>query len=277
MLQSERWPLSSQNLVQLWIFVLSSIAIQSKAGTMENCEAGVTSSDLYTGKGYGKAHPAWHDEDAGGKAANIAKIVRANNLDCQKIVDVGCGTGGILNALRQHDIFRYSTAVGYDIAPYAINLAKQRESDNLSFHCGNFFQTNGSYDLLLCIDVFEHVDDYMGFLRMLRGRSKYYVFHIPLDINIIGLLQGQYLRHRKEAGHLHYFDQATALATLRDTGFEIIDRQYTRIEDALHIHPEWRTTRAILGIAGRRIVRTIAGEDLSVRLLGGASLMVLTS
>jgi SAM-dependent methyltransferase len=242
------------------------------------------SSDLYTGTGYAEAHPCWHDEDAGTKAAKIAKIVRANanrvhadNLTCRKIVDVGCGAGGVLNALLQHDIFRNSTAVGYDIAPYAINLAKQRQRDNLSFRCGDFLQTSESYDFLLCIDVFEHIDDYIGFLRKLRGRSKYYVFHIPLDISMLGVLRGNPLREREKVGHLHYFDQSTALATLRDTGFEIIDRQYTTAEDLLHIHPEWRTTPSLLANAARRIVRTVAGEDLSVRLLGGASLMVLTS
>jgi 2-polyprenyl-3-methyl-5-hydroxy-6-metoxy-1,4-benzoquinol methylase len=141
----------------------------------------VMSSDLYTGKGYAEANPGWHDEDGSAKAAKIAEIVRANNITCQKIVDVGCGTGGVLNALLQHDIFRDSTAVGYDIAPYAINLAKQRERDNLSFRCGDFLHANESCDFLLCIDVFEHIDDYMGFLRKLRGRSKYTVFHIPLD------------------------------------------------------------------------------------------------
>ncbi|MBR1269803.1 class I SAM-dependent methyltransferase [Bradyrhizobium sp. AUGA SZCCT0222] len=234
-------------------------------------------SDLYTGKGYAEAYPGWHDEDAGGKAAKIAKIVRANNVTCQKIVDIGCGTGGVLNALLRHDIFRDSTAVGYDIAPYAINAAKQRERENLSFLCGDFLQTNESYDCLLCIDVFEHIEDYMGFLRRLRGRSKYYVFHIPLDISVLGLLRGIPLQRRKQAGHLHYFDQATALATLRDTGFEIIDSQYTRMEDFLDIHPEWRTAKSTLANAARRIVRTVAGEDLSVHVLGGASLMVLTS
>jgi SAM-dependent methyltransferase len=239
--------------------------------------AELMSSDLYTGKGYADAHPGWHDEDAGGKAEKIAKIVRANNITCRTIVDVGCGAGGVLSALLQQDIFRDSTAVGYDIAPYAISVAKQRARDNLSFQCGDFLQTNETYDCLLCIDVFEHIDDYMGFLRKLRGRSKYYVFHIPLDLNVLSVLRDQPLQKRKEVGHLHYFDQATALATLRDTGFEIIDSQYTRLEDFLHLHPEWRTTKTLLANAGRRIVRTVAGEDLSVRLLGGASLMVLTS
>ncbi|UGY17347.1 class I SAM-dependent methyltransferase [Bradyrhizobium septentrionale] len=239
--------------------------------------AELMSSDLYTGKGYAEAHPGWHDEDAAGKAEKIAKIVRANNITCRTIVDVGCGVGGVLTALLQQDIFRDSTAVGYDIAPYAVSVAKQRARDNLSFHCGDFLQTNESYDCLLCIDVFEHIDDYMGFLRKLRGRSKYYVFHIPLDLNVLSVLRDQPLQKRKEVGHLHYFDRATALATLRDTGFEIIDSQYTRLEDFLHLHPEWRTTKTLLANAGRRIVRTVAGEDLSVRLLGGASLMVLAS
>jgi SAM-dependent methyltransferase len=245
---------------------------------MPNVEGveGTSSDDLYTGQGYAEANPGWHDEDSSFKAAKIAEIVRAQNITCQKIVDVGCGRGGVLHALLQHDIFRNSAAVGYDIAPYAIDLAKQREKDNLRFRCG-VVQANESYDLLLCIDVFEHVDDYMGFLRKLRGHSKYYVFHIPLDINISGLLRGDHIKRRKEVGHLHYFDQATALATLRDTGFQIIDARYTRMADVLQIHPEWRTTTAMLGNAARRILRTIAGEGLSVRLLGGASLMVLTS
>ncbi|MER8527673.1 MULTISPECIES: class I SAM-dependent methyltransferase [unclassified Mesorhizobium] len=238
----------------------------------------MSSNDLYTGIDYAAANPTWHDEDGGVKAANIAKIVHANNISCQKIVDTGCGTGSVLDALLRHDIFRDSTAIGYDIAPYAINLAKHREKNNLKFHCGDFFQTGENCDLLLCIDVFEHVDDYIGFLRRLRGRSRYYTFHIPLDMNVVGLIRGQHLKQRKEVGHLHYFDQATALATLRDTDFKIIDAQYTRTaEDILQIHPEWRTTTAILGNAARGIVRTMAGEDLSVRLLGGASLIVLTS
>jgi SAM-dependent methyltransferase len=229
------------------------------------------------GNGYAAANPGWHDEDAGVKAAKIIEIARANNIGiaCKNIVDVGCGTGGILNALLQDDTFRNSTAVGYDIAPYAVKLAKQREGDRLKFNCGDFSQTSDNFDCLLCIDVFEHIDDYMGFLRKLRGRSRYYIFHIPLDMNLIGLFRGDHLQRRKEVGHLHYFDQATALATLRDTGFKIIDTMYTRTEDAFRIHPEWRTTTAILGAAGRRVLRTIAGEDLSVRLLGGASLMVL--
>jgi SAM-dependent methyltransferase len=258
----------------------SQVVVQSKEEKMAN--VGGVPSDLYTGTGYAEAHPGWHDEDADTKAAKIAKIVRANakivradDLTCCKIVDVGCGAGGILNALLQHDIFRSSIAVGYDIAPYAINLAKQRERGNLSFRCADFLQTRESYDFLLCIDVFEHIDDYMGFLRKLRGRSKFYVFHIPLDISILGILRGNPLRERRKVGHLHYFDQSTALATLRDTGFEIIDRQYTTAGDFLHIHPEWRTAPGMLANAARRIVRTVAGEDLSVRLLGGASLMVL--
>ncbi len=67
------------------------------------------------------------------------------------------------------------------------------------------------------------------------------------------------------------------MATLRDTGFEIIHARYTRTAEAIfQIHPEWRNATAVLGTAARRIFRTIAGEDLAVRLLGDASLMMLT-
>jgi SAM-dependent methyltransferase len=233
------------------------------------------SHEAYTGDWYASVVPTWHDEDAGFKAANIARIVKTNGLTPCRIADIGCGTGGILKALLDDCAFGSATSVGYDIAPYAIKLAERYQSDRLHFHCADFLETDEHHDLLLCIDVFEHVSDYMAFLRKLRGRSRHYVFHIPLDLSVLGVLRG-YHHYTRAVGHLHHFDRTTALRTLQDTGFTVADVQYTRIsEGALRIHPEWRTPMARLGIAGRWFLRSLVGEHASVRLLGGASLLVL--
>lgn len=40
----------------------------------------------------------------------------------------------------------------------------------------------------MLIDVFEHIEDYMDFLRSINSRAKYFVFHIPLDMYIQGLI-----------------------------------------------------------------------------------------
>lgn len=119
----------------------------------------------------------------------------------------------------------------------------------------------------LPLDVFEHVEDYIGFLRKLRGRAQAYVFHIPLDLDIRGLLRKRHLRERRTVGHLHYFDRDTAIATLEHTGYAILDSFYTTKPDP-HL-------KAKLVLAARRVVRALVTEHLAVRLLGGSSLLVL--
>ena len=127
------------------------------------------------------------------------------------------------------------------------------------------------YDLLLVIDVIEHVEDYFGFLRVVRGKAEHKLFHIPLDICVQRvLLCAPILRRRRELGHIHYFTKETALATLHDTGYEIVDYFYTG--GSLE-----RPTSSILYSLGKWPLRlaSILNKDLAVRILGGHSLMVL--
>jgi hypothetical protein len=97
------------------------------------------------------------------------------------------------------------------------------------------------------------------------------VFHIPLDLSVQGLLRGRGLMNSREVvGHLHYFVKETALASLRDCGYEIVDCFYTHGAEVL---PD-RALRTRLFNLPRRLLRMV-DEDFAVRLMGGASLMVL--
>ncbi len=53
-------------------------------------------TDFYTGDDYAEKHPTWHDEYCAGKAGEIVKLLRRNNLHPRRIVDVGCGAGGVI-------------------------------------------------------------------------------------------------------------------------------------------------------------------------------------
>jgi len=46
------------------------------------------------------------------------------------------------------------------------------------------------FDSLLCIDVFEHVEDYIGFVKTLKSKATYKIFHIPLDISVLSVIRG---------------------------------------------------------------------------------------
>ena len=53
------------------------------------------------------------------------------------------------------------------------------------------------------------------------------IFHIPLDLSVSALLRGMLIYNRNSVGHLHYFTSDTAIATLTDCGYEIVDTMYT--------------------------------------------------
>jgi hypothetical protein len=75
---------------------------------------------------------------------------------------------------------------------------------------------------------------------------------------------------RKSVGHIHYFTKETALATLTDTGYSILDYFYTGSYLELP-NRGWKTN--LLNIP-RKFVFSF-NKDLAARLLGGYSLLVL--
>ena len=77
-----------------------------------------------------------------------------------KILDAGCGTGQMTKLLEG-----YGDAVGLDLAPEAINYAKIRGVKNLVQ--GSITEPPfepGSFDLVVSLDVIEHVDNDMQIL-----------------------------------------------------------------------------------------------------------------
>ncbi|MEO6388120.1 MAG: class I SAM-dependent methyltransferase [Croceibacterium sp.] len=226
---------------------------------------------FYEGGRYLATNPDWHAGDAPFKALWISDILVRNEIMPRDVVEVGCGSGEILVELAgRMPATRFE---GYDISSDAMRIAAPKATDRVSFKQGDYFAAETApADLLMAIDVFEHVDDYLGFIRAMKPRAEYKLFHIPLDLSAQGLMLGRSLMYtRKAVGHLHYFCKDTALATLRDCDLQILDWNYIHGAESL---PN-RKLRTRLMSLPRRLARLV-NEDLAVRLLGGASMMVLT-
>ena len=218
-------------------------------------------------------NPTWHVEDSPWKAEQILKILKRNNLQPDSICEIGCGAGEILRQLLlQMD--SKTNFVGYEISPYAFELCMQRKTQRLDYKLYNLFdEAQAYYDIVMAIDVFEHVEDYFSFLRELRSKGEYKIFHIPLEMSARDVFKmSPIMIGREKSGHLHYFSKETALAALRDTGYEIIDYFYTVGE--IDFKPA-KTLKSFLFKLVRKIGFKIK-KDLTVRTLGGYSLMVLT-
>ena len=111
----------------------------------------------------------------------------------------------------------------------------------------------------------------MGFLRALNRRARNFIFHIPLDLHVSSVIRSRSIIEAREAvGHLHYFTRETALATLADTGFRVIDETFTA--GGLELGRSGLATR--MARLPRRLVRRLS-PHAAARWLGGFSLLVL--
>jgi SAM-dependent methyltransferase len=232
-------------------------------------------TSIYTSGVYLEENPTWHVEDAAWKADKIAGILGRNGVDPRLLVEIGCGAGAVIAELAgQQQMGGGVRFRGYDISPQAIALARTRASDRLVFSCEDLLASAPEErpDVLLVIDVFEHVPDYMGFVSKCRDLADYKVYHIPLEVNVSSALRDNFARTREKLGHLHSFSESSALATLRDTGHEIVDYVYT--DGALGLfrqHPTFK--RAVVNVP--RWLLSKVSVPLSARVLGGYSLLVL--
>jgi hypothetical protein len=90
-------------------------------------------------------------------------------------------------------------------------------------------------------------------------------------MHMSALLRDRQIYARQKVGHLHYFSRATALATLEDTGFRIVDDQLTNLSQET-IEGQRALTR-VANVA-RRGVQSVS-QKLAAKILGGYSLLVL--
>jgi SAM-dependent methyltransferase len=227
-------------------------------------------TDVYTGGKYLEHNPTWHVEDSPWKARQIYQMLDRNRLAPQTVGEIGCGAGEIL-AVLQKMLPAEVSFHGYDISPQAVGLALPRSGPDLEFHQADLLESTEHFELLLTIDVIEHVEDVFGFLRRLRPRGDYHIFHIPLDMSVSAVLRGTPLTWAREnLGHVHYFSAETALAILRDTGYSVLDHFYT----AAVLELNRRTPRQRL-IRIPSLISWRLSPSLTAKVLSGFSLLIL--
>ncbi len=230
---------------------------------------------IYNNGKYIEKNLTWHVEDSPWKAKQIIKIIQKNNINPNSICEVGCGAGEILNQLYgelSKDIMYY----GYEISRDAFNLCKQREQDKIKYFLKDFIKEENVYfDVLLAIDLVEHIEDYIGFLKKFREKGEYKIFHIPLEIFVVKALLGRtFVDSREKYGHIHYFNKEIMLAVLKDTGYEIIDYFYTGGAIELSGISTSLSFKSRLLKFPRKIMFYLS-KDLTVKTLGGYSLLIL--
>ena len=97
------------------------------------------------------------------------------NLRIQSFLDVGCGEGFTLNKLKENKIGKVHE--GIDYSREAISLGKKAYPD-LHISEGNIYNLkykDNSFDLVICSEVLEHLEDPQKALKELSRVSKKYI------------------------------------------------------------------------------------------------------
>ena len=226
--------------------------------------------ELYTSGEYLQRNPTWHIEESSWKVRHIVPMMKRHGLEPNTICEVGCGVGEVLRLL-QENMSDACTFWGYDISPQALAIAKERANERLHFKLADIRKEQDAFfDLILVLDVIEHLEDYFSFLRDIKPKSRYKLFHIPLEVSVQGVLRGKiFMRNRDLHGHLHYFTKETALRTVEDVGYEVLDYSYS---------PEYELHTTLLQTNLMKLPRRFFSalhKDWAVRILGGSRLLIL--
>ena len=220
-------------------------------------------SEIYTDGTYLDSNPDWHAADSEWKADQCRRSLSDLGLNPASIADVGCGAGGVLAALGRS--YPGAQLTGFDPSEAALEMARRAHPD-IDFVAGDI---EGHHDLVLVMDVIEHVEDCFGLVRSLKAHAGTVLFHIPLELSAYYLWRNVLMENRRSVGHIHYFTRETALALLSDAGYEILGYRYT----PSYVDHGGTDLKSRL-IAGVQRTGFRLAPDLSTVLLGGYSLMV---
>lgn len=147
---------------------------------------------------------------------NITRLVQ--RAQPARLLDVGCGEGVVLRHLDRH--LSGITAIGLDVDGTGLRVAQSQNSVSLvqgSVYALPF--ATGSFDLVLCCEVLEHVDDPDAALaelsRVSGNRVLLSVPHEPIW-RIANMARLKYLRHfGNTTGHIQHWTRWAFLRLVR--------------------------------------------------------------
>ena len=138
-----------------------------------------------------------------------------------RILDVGCGTGGVLSALSA-----YGTTIGVDRSPRALHHSRQRgvthvaaaDMDRLPFGAAAF-------DLVLMLDVLEHFADEATVLRDVRRLLR------PDGAVLVSVpaFQALFSEHDVALQHVRRYAAPQLRRALEANGFDVRRLTYTNV------------------------------------------------
>ncbi len=182
----------------------------------------------------------WFRAGAIEKVRSVAHLVR--NRSVEDVLEIGCGTGAVLERLHQQGIGRrYS---GVDVSPEAVAFTKQLGLPYERIEVGDGLEAaqlmDRKFDLVVLSHILEHVPEPEALLRSALRAGRAVFVEVPLESTVGLNLKWRVLEARGRdrtdnlAGHIHFFSKSTFLDLVNRCHARIIGtRQYVPVDDKL--------------------------------------------
>jgi SAM-dependent methyltransferase len=184
----------------------------------------------------------WRALSAVGKADHVATLCARAGLLPRSVLDVGCGDGALLSALRARGLA--ARLAGVEITQQAVVLARARDGVGpVELYDGERLPfAPHAFDLGVLSHVLEHVPDPAALLGEVARVCGAVIVEVPLEANWSARRAGK-RAHAAEVGHLQRLDRAGARTLVARAGLVVA----AELEDPLplDVHTFFaRTTRA---------------------------------
>ncbi len=132
---------------------------------------------------YSAGNARWYDTSkilwskilAPGAEAELRTFLQRNVNQSTTILDLGCGTASNLNTIKSLHL-NFKSYLGVDLSQEMIARAREKfaETQNIKFLQGDIeqFKQFGSFDVILCTWVLEHIQDRADFVNNLGRHMK---------------------------------------------------------------------------------------------------------
>lgn len=131
-----------------------------------------------------------------------------------RILEIGCGTGEVLNLLSS-----FGDVTGMDISEEAVQASQDRGFDVIQgdVNTMDLSSHEDTYDLVLALDVLEHIRDDMETLRRVRKMLKpggHFFVTVPA-------YKFLWSNHDEALHHARRYHSVEIRQKLKDTGYEL--------------------------------------------------------
>ena len=167
-----------------------------------------------------------------------------------KLADLGCGQGQLLELLSEDFKKDKSSLYGFDLSSDFINKTK-KSFDNV--FCLDLNKENlpaQDFEIIFALDVIEHLNSALVFLEKaaLAIRSNgLIIISTPNTRSLSYFLQGKNWYAFKDETHLHFYNRQQLAKLLSQTGFKIINSKTISNTS----YPIYNKIISILGLGGQ--------------------------